>query len=84
MKSYPNSTRWNNDEFNKYFDQALATTDEIERDKLYAKAENIMAYESPAIPLFYEEHYRLLQLWVKDNPLDPMNRIDLKWVWLDK
>ncbi len=84
MKSYPNSTRWNNNEFNKYFEQALATTDEVERDKLYAKAENIMAYESPAIPLFYEEHYRLLQSWVRDNPLDPMNRIDLKWVWLDK
>ena len=84
MKSYPNSTRWNNNEFNKYFEQALQTTDEVERDKLYAKAENIMAYESPAIPLFYEEHYRLLQPWVRDNPLDPMNRIDLKWVWLDK
>ena len=84
MKSYPNSTRWNNDDFNKYFEQALQTTDEASRDKLYAKAENIMAQESPAIPLFYEEHYRLLQPWVRDNPLDPMNRIDLKWVWLDK
>lgn len=84
MKSYPNSTRWNNNEFNKYFEQALATTDETERLKLYAKAENIVAYESPAIPLFYEEHHRLLQPWVRDNPLDPMNRIDLKWVWLDK
>ncbi|MDP4219969.1 MAG: ABC transporter substrate-binding protein [Bacteroidota bacterium] len=84
MKSYPNSTRWNNNEFNKFFEQALVTTDEVERDKIYAKAENIMAYESPAIPLFYEEHYRLLQPWVRDNPLDPMNRIDLKWVWLDK
>ncbi|MEI8134130.1 MAG: ABC transporter substrate-binding protein [bacterium] len=84
MKSYPNSTRWNNDKFNAYFEQALATTDEAARDKLYAQAENIMAFESPVIPLFYEEHYRLLQNWVRDNTLDPMNRIDLKWVWLDK
>jgi len=84
MKSYPNSTRWNNSEFNKYFEQALVTVEESDRDKLYAKAEDIVAYESPVIPLFYEEHNRLLQPWVRDNPLDPMNRIDLKWVWLDK
>ena len=84
MKSYPNSTRWNNDEFNKIFEQALATTSETPRDSLYAIAENIIAFEAPVIPLFYEEHYRLLQNWVRDNPLDPMNRIDLKWVWLDK
>jgi peptide/nickel transport system substrate-binding protein len=84
MKSYPNSSRWNNDEFNKYFEQALTINDEIERNKVYAKAENIMAYQAPNIPLYYEEFHRLLQPWVRDNPLDPMNRIDLKWVWLDK
>ncbi len=52
--------------------------------ELYAQAEDIAAYEAPSIPLFYEEHYRLLQPYVRDNPLDPMNRIDLKYVWLDK
>lgn len=84
MKSYPNSTRWKNAQFDNYFEEALTTTDEIERNKIYAKAETIMAYECPTIPLFYEEHYRLLQPWVRDNQLDPMNRIDMKWVWLDK
>jgi oligopeptide transport system substrate-binding protein len=84
LKSYPNSARWNNEQFNTYFYDALATTDETQRLGLYAKAENIAAFEAPAIPLFYEEHYRLLQPFVRDNPLDPMNRIDLKYVWLDK
>lgn len=84
MKSYPNSTRWKNDEFVKYFYQALATQDEAERNRLYAQAENIAMFEAPVIPLFYEEHYRLLQKYVRDNPLDPMNRVDLKAVWLDK
>ncbi len=84
MKSYPNSTRWNSEAFNRPFSQALQTTDETERVKLYAQAEQVAAYEAPSIPLFYQEHYRLLQPWVRDNPLDPMNRIDLKWVWLDK
>ncbi|HYM20744.1 MAG TPA: ABC transporter substrate-binding protein [Candidatus Kapabacteria bacterium] len=84
MKSYPNSTRWNNKEFNNIFSRALETTDDAARVKLYAEAENIAASEAPCIPLFYQEHYRLLQPWVRNNPLDAMNRIDLKWVWLDK
>jgi peptide/nickel transport system substrate-binding protein len=84
MKSYPNSTRWNNEAFNHIFDKALATTNDTERLKLYAEAENIAAFDAPIIPLFYEEHYRLLQKWVRDNPLDAMNRIDMKFVWLDK
>ncbi len=84
LKSYPNSARWNSDRFNDLFYQALATTDEDARMKLYAQAEDIAAFEAPAIPLFYEEHYRLLQPYVRDNPMDPMNRIDLKYVWLDK
>ncbi len=83
-KSYPNSARWNNEKFNDLFYQAIATTDETKRMELYAQAESIAAYEAPSIPLFYEEHYRLLQPWVRDNPLDPMNRIDLKYVWMDK
>jgi oligopeptide transport system substrate-binding protein len=84
QKSYPNSTRWKNDEFVKVFYQALATNDETERMRLYAQAENISVQESPTIPLFYAEHIRLLQKHVRDNPLDPMNRVDLKRVWLDK
>jgi len=84
MKSYPNSARWNNATFDDLFYQAIAMTDEAQRMELYAKAERIAAFEAPTIPLFYEEHYRLLQPYVRDNPLDPMNRVDLKYVWLDK
>ena len=84
QKSYPNSTRWKNDAFVQTFYKALATNDETERMKLYAQAENIAVQESPTIPLFYAEHIRLLQKHVRDNPLDPMNRVDLKRVWLDK
>jgi len=84
LKSYPNSARWKNAEFDSLFYQGIATTDEAKRMELYAKAENIMAYDAPTIPLFYEEHYRLLQPWIRDNPLDPMNKIVLKYVWLDQ
>jgi peptide/nickel transport system substrate-binding protein len=84
MKSYPDNTRWNSNTFNNIFDKAIATIDKPQRLKLYAQAENVAVAEAPNIPLYYEEHCRLLQPYVRDNPLDPMNRIDLKWVWLDK
>ncbi len=84
MKSYPDNTRWKSKAFSTLFDQALSTSDDAARLKLYAQAEDVAAQEAPNIPLYYEEHYRLLQPYVRDNPLDPMNRIDLKWVWLDK
>ncbi len=84
MKSYPNNTRWKSKAFSQLFDKAIATPDETARMKLYAQAENIAVQESPQIPLYYEEHYRLLQPYVRDYPLDPMSRVDLKWVWLDK
>jgi oligopeptide transport system substrate-binding protein len=83
-KSYPNGSRWNNARYNNLFSQAIATTDETKRMELYAQTESIAAYESPMIPLFYEEHYRLLQPYVRNNPLDPMNHVNLKYVWLDK
>ncbi len=84
LKSYPNSARWKSKQFDDYFYQGLATNDEAARLKFYALAESVAAYEAPTIPLFYEEHYRLVQNYVRDYPLDPMNRIDLKTVWLDK
>jgi peptide/nickel transport system substrate-binding protein len=84
MKSYPDNTRWNSNVFNAFFDKAVATTDKSDRLRIYAQAETVAVAEAPNIPLYYEEHCRLLQPYVRDNPLDPMNRIDLKWVWLDK
>ncbi len=81
--SYPNSTRWQNDHFNKLMDSAVAVTDLAQRNLIYRAAEQLMIKEAPSVMLFYEMHYRLLQPWVRDNPLDPMNRIILKSVWLD-
>ena len=64
--------------------QAVATNNQAERMALYKKAENIAVQESPSIVLFYEMHYRLVQPYVRDYPLDAMARVILKNVWLDK
>ncbi|HZV12510.1 MAG TPA: ABC transporter substrate-binding protein [Candidatus Kapabacteria bacterium] len=82
IPSYPNDTRFNDPVFNDIYSRALATTDEAKRNSLYIQAESEAMKNAPSIILFYEEHYRLLQPYVHSYPLDAMERIDLKWVWL--
>ncbi len=82
VPSYPNDTRFKDAAFDAIFARALATTDETERNALYAAADREAMRNAPSIILFYEEHYRLVQPYVRDYPLDAMERIDLKWTWL--
>lgn len=83
LPSYPNSSRYNNPRFNEMFKKGVSTIDHIAQSKYYAEAEKIAMADAPIIPLFYEMHYRLLQPHIKDNPLDPMARYDLKYVWME-
>lgn len=81
LPSYPNSTRYNSPRFNELFRKAVETTDLAQRNELYKQAETVAMQDAPAIMLFYEMHYRLLQPNVRSNPLDAMNRVVLKRVW---
>lgn len=82
--SYPNSTRYSNPEFTALLNRAVETRDSSERTELYRRAETLAMQDAPALMLFYEMHYRLLQPRVRGNPLDPMNRVVLKRVWFDR
>ena len=64
--SFPNSARFNNNEFDAYFEQATTSTDEVKRNELCLKAEQILINEAPIIPLWYNENYRLFQSTVVD------------------
>lgn len=61
ISSFPNSSRFQNNEFDMYYEQAITTTDEIKRNELCLKAEQILINEAPVIPLWYNENYRLFQ-----------------------
>lgn len=84
VPSYPNDTRYNGATFNAAFGRALATADEQRRNAAYAEAEQAALNDAPCIILFYEEHYRLLQPYVRDTWLDAMARVDLKWTWFSE
>lgn len=79
-----NSTRFQNAEFDAIFEKAIATTDQKARYELYYQAEQIATDKAPTLLIFYEEDYRLVQSYVKGYPLDPMHRINLRRLWLDK
>lgn len=79
--SYPNSTRYRNTEVSRLLEQATAQVGLEQRLPLYADAERKIMQDAPAIMLFYENHYRLLQPYVRNYPLDAMARPVLKHVW---
>jgi len=82
--SYPNDTRYVNKEMTELLNQAVNEKNDSLRSILYTKAENIAVMDAPSIILFYEMHYRLVQPYVHNYPLDAMARVVLKNVWMDK
>ncbi|MBX2960015.1 MAG: ABC transporter substrate-binding protein [Flavobacteriales bacterium] len=66
LPSFPNSSRFENSEFDSYFEQAISTIDEKKRNELILKAEQILINEAPIVPLWYNENYRLFQSNVVD------------------
>jgi peptide/nickel transport system substrate-binding protein len=78
-----NSTRFQNAEFDKLFEQALATTDRLQRFELYRQAEQIAMNEAPMLIVFYDEDYRLLQPYVEGYRANAMDTRFYKYVWLN-
>ena len=59
--------------FDKLYEQALVTIDTEKRYELCLAADQIIATEVPAIPLWYHENYQLIQSIVKDYQPNSMN-----------
>lgn len=83
-KSPLNSFRYKNKKYDELFEKAITTMDPVERTKLYEEAEQIGVSEAPVLFIFYDEDYRLLQPYVRGYALDPMHRINCRYLWLDK
>jgi oligopeptide transport system substrate-binding protein len=79
-----NSTRYRNPEYDALFERAIATTDRNERYKLYVQAEQLAVSDAPMMYIYYDEDYRLLQPYVRGYTLDPMHRVNFRYLWLDK
>lgn len=61
-KTETNSSFWHNAEFDQLLEDGIATTDDAERQEIYAKAEHIMTREDWATtPLYNETKFYLLK-----------------------
>lgn len=83
-KSYVNSVRFQNEEFDALFEKARMTVDEKERYKLYLQADQIAIDEGAIMPIYYDEFTRLLQMNVKNFYPNAMEYRDFSEVYFEK
>lgn len=83
-KSYINFARYINPQYDSTFEAALKTTDEKQRLELFAKCDQIIVDEAPVMPIYYDNYIRLVQLKVRNLPINAMEYRDLSRVWFAK
>lgn len=83
-KSYINSIRYKNPEFDAVFRKALRETDKEKRYELYRQADQIAMNDGAIVPLYYDENYRLLQPYVKNLEANAMEYRDFKAVYFER
>ena len=75
-KTETNSSFWHNAEFDQLMEDGIATTDEAERQAIYAKAEHIMTREDWATtPLYNETKFYLLNPSITGFQMDATFRM---------
>ncbi|MCS6819953.1 MAG: ABC transporter substrate-binding protein [Chitinophagales bacterium] len=83
-RAYLNAFRYQNPEFDKWFEEARIVTDINERNRLYEKLDQLVIDDAVLLPLFYTINRRMLQPYVKNFPINGMEYRNFSEVWLDK
>ncbi|MFN3344807.1 MAG: ABC transporter substrate-binding protein [Chloroherpetonaceae bacterium] len=83
-ESYINLSRYQNPAFDKLFREALKISDEKERYALYKQAEKIALDDAAILVSYHRLSYRFEQPFVRNYPINAMDRRDYREVWLDK
>jgi peptide/nickel transport system substrate-binding protein len=83
-ESYINLSRYSNPEFDKIFSQALKVSDEQKRYALYKQAEKVALDDAAILVSYHRLSYRFEQPYVRNYPINAMDRRDYREVWLDK
>ncbi|MFB3785401.1 MAG: hypothetical protein ACE15F_03435 [bacterium] len=78
----PNHSAYANPEFGRLHEQAIATTDEKERNQLYQQAEQIAGEDAPWLFLYNTKRYHVRQSHVKNLRLNAQELMFLARVWL--
>jgi len=76
----PNYTRYNNPEFDKLFEQAIAEPNDSLRFILYRRADQVLINDAPVIPLWYDRVIRLVQPTISGFEPNNLNWLELRYV----
>lgn len=76
----PNYTHFKNEQFDKWYQESLITTEPQIREFLYAKMDSLVLANTPVVPLFYDEVVRFTRKEVSGLGINPINLLDLKAV----
>ncbi|MEO6950055.1 MAG: ABC transporter substrate-binding protein, partial [Ginsengibacter sp.] len=80
----PNYTRYNNPQFDKLYEDALAEKDDSLRYIIYRKADQLMIQDAPVVPLWYDMVIWLVQPNVKNFIPNSLNLLELRRVKLEE
>lgn len=80
-RSSVNAVRYKSERFDSLFEAALKEVDLRKRYDLYQMADQQAINDGAVMPLFYDENYRLLQLWVRNFDANAMEYRDLTEVY---
>ena len=80
--SYPNMLRYKNAKFDELYEKGLNSKSEEETYKYFLQAENVLMQDAPAIMLWYDEGYNMLQPNVRNFYSNAMNYRDFSKVYL--
>ena len=83
LPSPPNYTRFNNKQFDAWYDASMKEQDTVRRS-LYRKMDSLAISYAPVVPLYYDQRMHFLQTQVRGFSSNPMNIIDLKQVYFKK
>lgn len=83
-ESYINLSRYSNPTFDKIFSEALKISDEQKRYAMYKQAEKIALEDAAMLVCYHRILRRLEQPYVRNYPINAMDRRDYREVWLDK
>ena len=82
--TYMNSFRYRSAEFDRLFELALNTNNQVQKYLYYQQAEQIAMDDAAILPIYYALEHRLLQPYVQNFPQNAMEFRNFREVWFKK
>ncbi len=83
-RAFMNPFRYKSPKFDSLYTQALRTIDDEDRNRLLAAADQVLINDAVVMPIYYDNHIRLLQLNVMNFPMNAMEYRDFTRVFFKK